>query len=567
VNTIEFIRARQLGTPEVRAINYLIKARAHKFVAAGRKEWLFPEREVHTHWREIAHVLGPPKEHLHHFGGEISARFESGEVHYQDAFGRREPEREFLKKSIDESKLQAASPCGCGSGRAYKDCCKTRPGKLRRSWSEASVRERNLALLNGITDTLSINDEWDWVAARRELSNDRIVNLYQIFASLWSTETDLLSLLPKPDGRHRAVYAGPLHPETIGDFALAAPLYFGEVLIEHPFIHPRPMKSEFSPIEKPGTYQQEIIKALALFIVTMPLVDAALIDLVPDPGSFDQHLHWTMLKMAKTRGTHMRPDQNAEPRLMRLMEEDAKRVLLCLPDDLLRRDFRDSSPGLEGPELEEALRAVKRLREQDPYAPLRDDVLERENGGQFMLARLAPNFEMALYLAQATGASLITDSPIRWAEWRAAQRAGPPLSRQLRDFTRTIARSRFLLPRHPQDVLELQASKLFQPYQNLFADLYRYVRQLRTRGTKPNFEAQLTKRFERIHAVAQNAIGEMSGPLVDGHLHCLLAPGGLQHNTVNRLLLMSNSEAHLDSVPMGFFFEIAGARGKPHIFA
>ncbi len=36
---------------------------------------------------------------------------------------------------------------------------------------------------------------------------------------------------------------------------------------------------------------------------------------------------------------------------------------------------------------------------------------------------------------------------------------------------------------------------------------------------------------------------------------CAFPLGGVQDNTVNRLLLMSNSERHLPSVPMAFFIK------------
>jgi hypothetical protein len=36
-------------------------------------------------------------------------------------------------------------------------------------------------------------------------------------------------------------------------------------------------------------------------------------------------------------------------------------------------------------------------------------------------------------------------------------------------------------------------------------------------------------------------------------MSCIFPPGGIQDNTVNRLLLMSSSERHLSNVPMAFF--------------
>jgi hypothetical protein len=113
------------------------------------------------------------------------------------------------------------------------------------------------------------------------------------------------------------------------------------------------------------------------------------------------------------------------------------------------------------------------------------------------------------------------------------------------------------MPQRSDDVLELYASKFFKGYATLFADVFRYLRELATKPPKPNFEAQLAKRFKSIHEPAQSVIAQVRGPVVHGSMRCLLATGGLQHNTVNRLLLMSSSESHLSSVPMAFFFSPA----------
>jgi hypothetical protein len=44
-------------------------------------------------------------------------------------------------------------------------------------------------------------------------------------------------------------------------------------------------------------------------------------------------------------------------------------------------------------------------------------------------------------------------------------------------------------------------------------------------------------------------------PVKEGRISCVLPPGGMQDNTVNRLLLMSSSERHLSNLPMAFFIE------------
>jgi Protein of unknown function (DUF4238) len=52
-NFLDVHRGRSLSEQEVLAINRTIKLRAYRFIAAGRKEWLYPERHTRISWREV----------------------------------------------------------------------------------------------------------------------------------------------------------------------------------------------------------------------------------------------------------------------------------------------------------------------------------------------------------------------------------------------------------------------------------------------------------------------------------------------------------------------------------
>ena len=56
---------------------------------------------------------------------------------------------------------------------------------------------------------------------RRHL-RDRPDLMRKLYEGLWPLETDLLQLLPKPDGVARAIYTGIIHPNAITRFAKAA---------------------------------------------------------------------------------------------------------------------------------------------------------------------------------------------------------------------------------------------------------------------------------------------------------------------------------------------------------
>ena len=553
-----FIRERKLNAQEVAEINFIMKRRARRYVGGGRKEWLYPETIVTRPWSELRKTLMPPELGLFEFGGEIFVKYESGDVHYQDEFGRTEKPREFLIKKPADKPLRPTDYCGCGRGKLFKECCQSKPEALRPDWNERSIRERNLMLQNGIVRVLELESGKDWVQIRRELTDEKIVKIYNLYEGLWPLETDLLALLPKPDGEIRAVYTGSIHPSSITDFALAAPLYFGELIMVHPFVHPGIMKKEMSPTGNPKSYRQEFLKTIYFFLNVMPLVDLGLINLIPDPCDFDFHLRKQMMSMAKARAPRF--DPKYDPRLQRTMEEDSQRSIMLMSTDAMRAQLAKLQPDLSAEEVDAVMRASVRMRERDPLAVLQDGSLEGgKGGGQMNMFRLLPNFEMTMYLAQATGAYIVTDSQLRWSELQAAIRPWyKPATPGLAPLAGDIGRSKFAFPQHATDVVAAALSKTGAGYSDLLRGLVRYLLNLAERGAKPNWEAQLVGRFAKAHSEAQTKLQKLDVRASEGRISCVFPSGGIQDNTVNRLLLMSSSEKHLWNVPMAFFIESAG---------
>jgi hypothetical protein len=415
-------------------------------------------------------------------------------------------------------------------------------------------------LFNAIVNVLKLEPGKDWVRVRRDLTDEQISTVYSLYEGLWPRETDLLQLLPTPDGDARAIYAGPIHPKAITDFALGASIYFGELIIEHPFLHAGTIKKEFSPVEDPKAYREEFLKSVIFLLTVIPLVAAGLVNLIPDPCNFDVHLRDQMMQMARARSAGMAADQSKEPRLKRLMEDDLKRGLMSLPRGALRSQLLQASPELDEARLNETLTYVERFKEDDPLAVLQEgSYAGGEKGGQFNLIKLAPNFEMAMYLAQATGSCIVTDSAFRWREIKKA--AGNPYP-GLAPLARDIESAEFAFPQNSEDVGAFAFGKTFAAYPALFRDIFKYLARLSERGPKPNREAQLIGRFGKVHAAAQAAIKKARVPAKEARISCVFPSRGIQDNTVNRLLLMSSSEKHLPSVPIAFFIEERMASDK-----
>lgn len=534
----------------------MLKSRARRYIAAGVETWLYPEHTATEPWAGLRETL-LPRDQLYEFGGEIYARFEKGHVHYQDAFGRTEKPREFLLKPARSTPPKPGDACGCGSGEAYRTCCKPRPVALRPTWEESSIRERNLSLHRGIVNILGLDSGRDWTTVRRELTDEQISKVYHLYEALWPLETDLLKLLPKPDGRPRAVFTGSIHPETLVEFAFAAPLYFGELIVEHPFTHNGAVAGKYKPVDNPRSYHLEFLKAVVLFLNIMPLVDLGLVNLIPDPCNFDVHLRDQMMHMAQDRAVGMTFDRKDEPRVDALFRRDFKRHFLMWPDHGLIAQLKDDFPDITGVGIADMLKGIEHLKESDPLVALADDIFGGgKQGGQLQLFKLSPNFEMAMYLAQATGAAIVTDSRFRWRELQRALRPrfGPVVA-HLGALAREIERASFLFPDDTLDVARLGFDGGLDGCPRLMGEAFTYLSRIATRGSKPNWEAAVAARFARDHAKAQAALAGLGLDGSSGRVRCAFPAGGLQDNTVNRLLLMSSSEHHLPGVPMAFFIE------------
>jgi hypothetical protein len=258
--------------------------------------------------------------------------------------------------------------------------------------------------------------------------------------------------------------------------------------------------------------------------------------------------------MARFRSGGIKVDPREEASFMVMMKEDHKRAMLLLPREALRRQVLRASPELDEEAVKAALEGFDVLRERDPLAVLQEGSLEGgKGGGQLTPFKMAPNFEITMYLAQATGSCIVTDSVFRWRELMAAARHGIQGASPLVQLRAGMERATFVFPTDVQEIGMLAEQGIFRGYPSVMRKIFKYLSRPSTRGPKPNFEASLSAEFERVHTSAVPAAKKSAAHLSEAQVLCLWPAGGIQDNTVNRLLLMSSSEHHLASVPMALF--------------
>lgn len=90
-NFFEVQTHRMLQEEEVRQINFILKSRAYRYVAAARQEWLYPEKYISkADWFSYGqgYLLMPDPRGLYH-GGEIVLGYADGSSDAFDVFGRK----------------------------------------------------------------------------------------------------------------------------------------------------------------------------------------------------------------------------------------------------------------------------------------------------------------------------------------------------------------------------------------------------------------------------------------------------------------------------------------------
>lgn len=84
------IRGRELTDEQVAAVNYAIKQRAHKYIAGGTLDSLYPEKHLKNRmWQRLGQFLLPSRMKTFKSGGEIFIKMNDGSFMFQDEYGRR----------------------------------------------------------------------------------------------------------------------------------------------------------------------------------------------------------------------------------------------------------------------------------------------------------------------------------------------------------------------------------------------------------------------------------------------------------------------------------------------
>lgn len=544
--TDNFIRDRRLSRDEVIAINHLLKSRAKRFIAAADKTWLYPEREFNGSWAQIAKVLRP-KDDLWRFGGEIYVGYKDGTSGYWDEHGRTSKAHEFLTRKSPRKNIGANDFCGCGSAYAFKDCCQRLPAAERPPWEVYGLRERNLMFCNAVQGILGLSDGASWEDVRRNLGDEHIKRIHRAFASLWPEDTDLASLLPRPNPKVlRSVYMGFSDPRTVEATVLGWLPFVDEIVLVNPFFLGTRMKPEFSPIESPTGHKMQTLKNVMLLLVLEPFIRAGLVHLVPDPGEVCAPLGQHVREVLTRRTVGWQPPKGGGlHRFLKLAEEESRRLIWMLPEASQRRFIAKHMSDADGAMTDRLIAYFKRQAEADPYTLLQPLPVGEDAAQNQIFKGLS--LEAALYVASLTGSIIHVDTEAHWAQLlKDAQPVGAPSQRTWAPVRQALGGISFPVELNSQRVAERIASGDRPPIRSL---LRRLAESVSAPGGGPG-PTELAKHMRQARGKVERAgkrVGDST--LIPARLELHMPPAGFFRHEVQRLLVMFAGVTQPRSIP------------------
>lgn len=326
--------------------------------------------------------------------------------------------------------------CPCGSGLKYKKCHLGKDFDMKKqkryrhfsgvvfddSGANLSLYEKNMTLIEAITDIFGFTEGKDFSDIKREVSRDKVAELHKLIAWLWPPDTDISKFLPSPSNNLRALYMGNMRPQTILRSVGRYSLYCDEILVMDPFMNPWFIAPDYNPIMHPEEYVANTWKWVLFTIQLAPWIYDKQVLLLPNPIDFDSKLRKDMWANAEAR---LGPEKGnlikfleEDDSMDEFAQEDFKRTWMSIPEDAQRRKIKEFDPKLSDKDVDGMIDFINRMKQQDPYFV--NNPNEKGNFG-ITTHTMGGSLEQGLYISQLTGAHLYTDFEFRWREILSAQ--------------------------------------------------------------------------------------------------------------------------------------------------
>ena len=421
--------------------------------------------------------------------------------------------------------------CGCGSGRKFKNCCKDVGVKLRPSWLELSIRERNLIHGRALIDILGLDKGKTWNDARKHLTDEKIAKhtpSSKCFGP-WTPTSSRYSRSPTA-GRERYTPASSTR-RWCGVGRRRHAVFWRDPRPE-PIPAPQTMRPEYSPTKISAPVPSEFLKS-ALTVMELGAVDRPRLDQpFPRPGLLRPHLQSETTSMATSRlrsGSQgrFRPDDGDHCGPQRRTKK--RTILYRMPEDSQRARILETHAGTSRPTVSKRCCGPSSARRRRTRLPSCNPANEPgKDGGEMMHtskdgAQLRNQHYFSL---KPQGPSSSRISRVRWMELLMAHRQQPNPHRRTSQRLQGRARrsNRGFIRSPAMTFFDLCHDDRARVFQALVQDVYTYLHQLPTRG-RPHRERLFSDRFKSANAGVHRMLRKTGAPLIPGRMRPLIPRG------------------------------------------
>ena len=267
----------------------------------------------------------------------------------------------------------------------YKRCCKGRIdwAKLAEESGTAyakhlTLRGKNLMFVGNMLGLLQIdalNRKLDFADLKRAFTPEVVRGIHLAIPEFWPDLGDYERCVSEQAENVTAIYTGTYEPEAIFRAVSRHALYSEKIYLVDPFMDPRGMRDQYSPVIHPEEHRVNTIKYSFLWLSLYPWIKAGIVSFIRPLHDFVPGLYHEIHELGEEK-------LEAHPELKRAVHEYAESAVhamtatdkgmneyffLCQPDQFFRKMY-DSMPEQRRPgTFDDLLAWINARRANHPY--------------------------------------------------------------------------------------------------------------------------------------------------------------------------------------------------------
>jgi len=318
-------------------------------------------------------------------------------------------------------KINRNSPCLCGSGDKYKNCCLKNEVKQENlshnEWIKTlTLRGKNLYFLRIIADALQLDSFTNqrrtfnetMILLKSAITPEAVRNIHLAIPEIWPNEDDLNRCFTQEKHNNSGLFLGHYRIDTTIAFLNRHALYGQSFIMIDPFLDPRNTAPEYNPVDNPEQHINSTFHNILVYFQLLPWIEKGILKLIRDPGSFNYKLSQETMKASQLK--------SSIPELQKIIEnthvdenEDIKLFIqdqiLFQPDEYILQDMKIKK------EAEAEMKAYLKTRRENSFY-----CVSSKYTPQLMMFSTGTNYEMGKYICEKMNAYMITDIEYRWKE-------------------------------------------------------------------------------------------------------------------------------------------------------